>query len=183
MADTQTFETVALPHLDTVYRAAVALCRERSLAEDLTQTAFMKALQQFGSFQAGTNCKAWLIRILRNTWLDELRHRKVVGTVVPVEEQVLAETERPAATRWSNPEDLLENFSDDEVLKALGELPPDQRLTLFLVDVEELGQEDVARITAVAVGTVKSRVSRARAALEARLAAHARDLGLLGREP
>jgi RNA polymerase sigma-70 factor (ECF subfamily) len=175
------FEQTALPHLDAVYRAAYALCGQRAQAEDLAQTAFLKALQQFASFTPGTNCKAWLVQIVRNTWFDELRRRKVLGTVLPVEEQVVAEPERPVATVWSNAEDLLENFSDEEVLEALADLSPDQRLTLFLVDVEEFDQDQVAEITGVAVGTVKSRACRARAALKIRLAEYARDKGWLER--
>jgi len=82
---------------------------------------------------------------------------------------------------WSNAEDVLANFSDDEVRRALGELPDDQRLTLFLVDVEGLSQEEVAEITGVPAGTVKSRTSRARAALKERLMAWAKEMGLSGR--
>ena len=181
MADVKDFEQTALPHLDAVYRAALALCADAQRAQDLAQTTFCKALEKFASFQAGTNCKAWLLRILRNTWFDELRHRKVVGTTVSIEEDLLAGPEEPESTTWSDPQDLLENFSDEQVIRALAELPDEQRLTLYLIDVERLGQEEVARITGVAVGTIKSRTSRARAAMRNKLEAHARDLGWMGR--
>ncbi len=180
MADIKQFEELALPHLDTVYRAALAMCRQPSRADDLAQTTFTKALQSFKSFRTGTNIKAWLLRILNNTWIDELRHRKVVGPEVQADETLLG-GEPTEETAWSDPRDLLENFSDEQVISALQELPDDQRLTLYLIDVEDLSQEDVAEITGVAVGTVKSRTSRARSALKQRLEQHAKDLGFTGR--
>jgi RNA polymerase sigma-70 factor (ECF subfamily) len=183
MAEKKNFESIAMPHLDAVYRAAVALCRHGQEAEDLVQMTYAKALERFDSFQPGSNCRAWLLQILRNTWIDELRHRKVVGTTVSIEEGQPAIAEPPHAKEavWTNAKDVLENFSDDKVRRALGELPDDQRLTLFLVDVEGISQEEVAQITGVPAGTVKSRTSRAREALKQKLMAHARDLGLLGR--
>jgi len=183
MADTKDFESVAMPHLDAVYRAARALCRREDEAEELVQVVFAKALERFVSFAPGSNCRAWLLQILRNAWIDELRHRHVVGPVVSIEESrpAIADPPHPEEAAWSNAEDVLDNFSDGEVRRALGELPDDQRLTLFLVDVEGLGQEEAASITGVPAGTVKSRTSRARAALKEKLVAHAKELGWLGR--
>ena len=73
------FEAAALVHLDAVYRTGIALCGVKDLADDLVQTAFAKAFENFGSFKKGTNCKAWLIRILRNTWIDYLHVAKWNG--------------------------------------------------------------------------------------------------------
>ena len=171
-----------MPHLSAVYRAAMALCRHRQDAEELVQATFLKALERFDSFEAGTHCKAWLLRILRNTWFDELRHRKVVGPTVSAEKVAIAEPDGEAETMWTDARDLLENFSDEQIIAALGDLPDEQRLTLYLVDVEALSQEEAAGVLGVAVGTVKSRSSRARAVLKQRLAAHARDLGFVGRD-
>ncbi|HUU57970.1 MAG TPA: RNA polymerase sigma factor [Phycisphaerae bacterium] len=181
MADREQFESAALPHIEAVFRAAVALCGDREHAEDLVQVTYLKALEGFNSFRPGSNCRAWLVRILRNTWVDELRHRKVAGPQLPVNEGLLGAPDSPDETVWTNARDLLDNFSDQQVIRALGEIPEEQRLTLFLVDVEQLPQEEVAEIMAVAVGTVKSRTSRARAALKQRLFAHAKDLGFIGR--
>jgi RNA polymerase sigma-70 factor (ECF subfamily) len=175
------FEDVALPHLDSVFRAAVVLSGKGDLAEDLAQETFLKAWRQFGSFRPGSNCRAWLLKILRNTWIDQLRHRKVAGPPLPIEQAVVAETPPPEETRWSNAQDILENFSDEQVIDALRLLPADQRLALFLVDVEEAPHEEAAEILGVPVGTVKSRTSRARAALKKALMAHAKDLGFVGR--
>ena len=178
----ETFEKLAMPHLDAVYRAAVAICGRQSIAEDLVQDTFTKALSRFELFEKGTNCKAWLLQILRNTWIDKLRHQKVAGLTLPLEEEIVASASEDQETFWSNAEDLLENFSDEQVIKALSELPEDQRLTLFLTDVENLSQKDVAQITGVAVGTVKSRTSRARTELKNKLSSYAKQMGLNGGE-
>ena len=181
MADRNEFETIAMPHLNSVFRAAFALCGRADQAEDLAQTTVLKAFERFASFRVGTSCRAWMLRILRNTWIDSLRHRKVVGTVLAVDEALVAAPAEAGKTTWSNAADVLENFSDEQVIKALAELPDDQRLALFLVDVEDMSHDEAAEIMNVAVGTVKSRTSRARAALRDRLRAHAEDLGLAGR--
>ena len=181
MADRKAFERIAMPHMETVYRAAVAMAGRRSDAEELTQTTFLKAMERFGSFKEGTHCKAWLLRILRNTWYDQLRHRGIVGPTADADELPLEAPDEAEETHWSDPEDLLQNFSDEQIIRALGELPEEQRLTLYLVEVESMSHEEAAEVLDVAVGTVKSRSSRAREALRGRLSAHARDLGYLGR--
>ena len=180
-ADAGDFQSIALPYLDNVYRAAMALSGKSDRADDLTQQTFLKALAQFGSFRRGSNCRAWLLKILRNTWIDGLRHLKVAGVTVPIEEAAVAGETEPEETRWSNADDILENFSDEQVIDALRQLPDDQRLALYLVDVEELPHDEVAQIVGVAPGTIKSRTSRARAALKEILLAHARDLGFVAR--
>lgn len=176
---TDNFEEVALPHLNAVYRAAVALCGRPSDADDLVQATLLKAFERFDSFQAGTNCKAWLLKILRNIWIDQLRRQKVRGTVLPIAEEIIAQAPPRDETVWSNPQDLLDNFSDEQVINALSKLPEDQRFTLFLIDVEQLSQEEVAEITRVAVGTVKSRTSRARGNLKEKLTSYARQTGFI----
>ena len=181
MADKDKFESIALPYLDTIYRAAVALCGRVENAEDLVQATYLKALESFDSFRPGTNCRAWLLRILRNTWIDQLRHIKITGPEVRIEQNLLADPPRQQETVWSNANDIMENFSDEQVIKALGELPEEQRLTLFLVDIEDFSLEEVGEITDVAVGTVKSCTSRARAALRHKLLGHARRLGFMRR--
>lgn len=170
-----------MPYLDGVFRAAVALCGRWQKAEDLTQETFLRAFERFDSFRPGTNCRAWLLQILRNVWIDQLRKKKVAGQELPLEENIVAEKNHKDEIVWSDAQDLIENFSDEQVIKALSELPEDQRLTLFLIDVEQLSQKEVAQITGVAEGTVKSRTSRGRAVLKERLASYARRMGLTGR--
>jgi RNA polymerase sigma-70 factor (ECF subfamily) len=174
------FEKIALPHLNAVYRAAVALCGNPNKADDLVQTTYLKALQKFSSFKTGTNCRAWLLTILRNHWIDELRHKKCDLNSVHFDETI-AEKEPSEAQEalWTNADDLLENFSDEQIIKALGRLSDEQRLTLFLIDVEQYSQEDVAQITDVALGTVKSRTSRARAVLRRELKNYSEEMGYL----
>ncbi|MBE0534233.1 MAG: RNA polymerase sigma factor [Phycisphaerae bacterium] len=175
-----TFEAIAMPHLDAVYRTAYALSGRSDTADDLTQAALLKALEHFSSFQVNTNCKAWLLRILRNIWIDRLRRLKTAGPQLPLDEALVGEAPEIAESVWSDAHDLLENFSDEQVIKALAQLAVEQRLTLYLVDVEGLGHEEVAEITGVAVGTVKSRTSRARATLKKCLAARANEMGWAG---
>ena len=175
------FERTALPHLDPVYRTAIALSGRSSEAEDLTQATFARALERFERFEPGTNCKAWLLQILRNIWVDRLRRKKTAGSAVPLDESLVAAKESSEDTTWSDAEDLLENFSDDQIIEAMRQLPDDQRLTLYLIDVEQLSQQEVADITDVAVGTVKSRTSRARTELKKRLTSYAQERGFRGR--
>ena len=178
--DSKSFEDIAVPHLDAVYRAAVAICGHQRGAEDLVQETFLKAFERFELFEKGTNCKAWLLQILRNSWIDRLRHRKVMGHAVSFDEEIIVETENDdSETIWSNADDLLENFSDEQVIKALNELGPEQRMTLFLIDVEQMSQKEVAEITGVAVGTVKSRASRGRVELKRKLNAYAKEMGFI----
>ncbi len=174
------FEKIAMVHIDAVYRAALALSGAREMSDDLVQTTFLKAFENFGSFKSNTNCRAWLMRILRNTWIDRLRRKKTAGYHLPLDDELVDPKSADIETVWSNPQDLLENFSDEQIIKALAGLADDQRLTLYLVDVEGLNQEDVAKITDVAVGTVKSRTSRARAVLRGSLASYAREMGWTG---
>lgn len=173
----KSFEETALPHLNSVYRAAVAICGKPDVADDLVQVTFLKAMEKFGSFKSGTNCKAWLLTILRNSWIDELRHKKYDNYSVQLDENMVEEQSQTVESTWTDAEDLLENFSDEQIIKALGQLPDDQRLTLFLIDVEQYSQDDVASITGVAVGTVKSRTSRARGILKQQLERYSKDMG------
>ncbi|MFC1760821.1 RNA polymerase sigma factor [Planctomycetota bacterium] len=182
MAENQnSFEQTALVHLDAVLRTAMALCGRREMAEDLTQATYVKALERFGTFRPGSNAKAWLFQILRNHWVDHLRHLKVVGPRVPMDEQQVDTRPAIEETSWSDAEDLLENFSDAQVIQALTRLPEDQRMVLYLVDVEQLSHQEVSEIVDVAVGTIKSRTSRARAQLRQELANYAQDMGFINR--
>lgn len=180
MAEKRDFESEALVHLDALYRTAYALCSNSQDAEDLVQQTCLKAFESFGSFKKGTNCRAWLLRILRNKRIDRIRHDRYVEKSIEIDEEIVAEPETVEETNWTDSTDLLENFSEPQIIRALRELPDDSRLTLFLVDVEELSQEEVAGIMDVAVGTVKSRTSRARVALKEKLLAYAKEMGLDG---
>lgn len=181
-ADTGSFEEIALGYIDVVYRVAVGLCGKSVDADDLVQDTFLKAFERFGMFEQGTNCKSWLLTILRNTWIDRLRHQKVVGNVVSLEDDIIDQAGEVDEDVKLNSSELLERFSDEQIIKALKRLPHEQRLTLLLIDVEQLSQNDVAEIIGVAVGTVKSRVSRGRMELKTRLESYAKEMGLTGGE-
>lgn len=173
----KSFEKIALPHLNAVYRAAMALCGHSSEAEDMVQATYLKAMESFGSFETGSNFRAWLLSILRNAWIDEMRRRQRHEKTLPLDEERIEQPVSPQEVAWTNPRDLLENFSDEKVIKALQQLPDGQRLTLFLIDVEQYSQDEVAQITGTEVGTVKSRTSRARANLKLQLKQYASDIG------
>lgn len=175
------FEQTVLVHLDAVFRAAVALCGRRDQADDLAQATLLKAFERFETFRSGTNAKAWLFQILRNHWIDQLRRRKTAGPSVSLDEDRVDDRPHVEETAWSDARDLLENFGDHQVIGALNRLPEDQRLVLYLVDVEQLSHQEVADIAGVAVGTIKSRTSRARRLLKEELAGYAREMGFLDR--
>lgn len=170
-----------MPHLDAVFRAAVAICGQTLLAEDLTQTTYLKAVDSFDTFRPGTRCKAWLLQILRNTWIDYLRKQNSIHEEPCADDGQVPARPEHEQTAWSDAQDLLGNFSDEQVIAALGKLPDEQRLTLFLIDVEGISGHEVAQITGVPEGTVKSRTNRARLALKQSLQTHARELGFVGR--
>ena len=170
------FTAEALDHLDAVYRAAVALCGQTAQADDLVQTTYLKALQKFNLFAAGSNCRAWLLRILRNSWIDELRRQKTEGTQVSID---LDGIELAIAGEQPGGEDWQEQFSDEQVIQSLLAVPEEMRMAVLCSDVEQFSQEEIAEIMDIAVGTVKSRVSRGRAMLRQQLANHAREMGFV----
>jgi len=162
VADRERFEREALVWVDAVHRAAYALCGDSASADDLAQATFLKAWQSFAGFAEGTNCRAWLLRILRNTWLDQVR-KKTPAQLEPESLGMLAADDRPDPP--IGPEAIqqhLDRFADERVAAAVLALPDDFRLALFLVDVEGYSHQEAAEIMGVAVGTVKSRTSRAR---------------------
>lgn len=171
VSDRDRFGAEAMPWVDAVYRAAMALCGDPAVADDLAQTTYLKAWERFDRYEAGTNCRAWLMQILRNTWFDRLRKHQPVE--LPHEnalEQLAADAESPEPPPPGDVAGYLEQMDDERLVAALGSLPEDFRLALFLVDVEEYSHEEAAEMLGVAVGTVKSRTSRARKMLRQALA-------------
>ena len=171
------FETEALPHLDAVYRVSLRLCADPSQAEDLTQETMLKAYRSWHQYRQGTNAKAWLLTILRHTFINQYRRERKRAADIDVSE---VEHFTVLAGADTDPEgDYYRQIVDDEVVRAIDQLPEDFRETLVLSDIEGLSYQEIADVTEVPVGTVKSRLFRARQALQARLRAYAVEMGFL----
>jgi RNA polymerase sigma-70 factor, ECF subfamily len=154
-----TFEALSLPLFDQLYNFAYWLTQDRSEAEDLVQETYAKALRGFSSFQLGTNFRAWMFRILRNAFLSS---KSGLKTTIPLEED-----DPPVATPdYSTPESLLLAQADRETVRtALKELPVHLREILLLCEVEEMSYQEIGQTLAIPIGTVMSRLFRARHAL------------------
>lgn len=177
------FEREALPYLDNVYATALRLTRSPSDAEDLVQDTLLKAYRFYDRFEAGTNMKAWLLRICTNTFINRyrrsVRERKVFDGAVakPVGEGVMS---RAAMRGLTNPvEDAQRRLLASEIQKAIDELPEDYRIMILLADVEELAYKEIAEIVGCPIGTVMSRLHRARTALRVSLADFAQRSGVV----
>lgn len=154
-----TFEDLALPLFDQLYNFAHWLAQDASEAEDLVQETYAKALRGFSSFQAGTNFRAWIFRILRNSFLTS---RTGLKTKVALEDDSVEAIPSAAPT----PEEVLVEQANREMVRdALTELPVPYREILLLCEVEEMSYEEIAQVLGIPSGTVMSRLHRARKAL------------------
>ncbi len=155
------FEELAMPLFDSLYNFARWLAQDRDEAEDLVQETYAKALRGFASFEKGSNFRAWMFRILRNTFLTS---RTGLKATVPLEDDNSPVIPVSADT----PESILLGSLDQQRLQdAIAELPVAYREVLLLCDVEEMSYREIADALAVPIGTVMSRISRARSALRA----------------
>jgi RNA polymerase sigma-70 factor (ECF subfamily) len=168
------FEQVALPHLDALYTAALRLSRNPDDAKDLLQETVLRAYRFFHQFHPGTNCRAWLLTILYNNFRNGYRH-SAIEQVAPTEAEFERELDahgQLSGRSGNNPETLLLNrILGQQIEAALAGLPEEFREALFLVDVQELNYQEVAALLEIPIGTVKSRVSRARAMMREALRA------------
>jgi RNA polymerase sigma-70 factor, ECF subfamily len=163
------FEELAMPLFDSLYNFAHWLTQNREEAEDLVQETYAKALRGFGSFQPGTNFRAWIFRILRNTFLTS-RTGLAATRTVPLETE--DDQEQSVAVSRETPESiLLEQASHERVQVALEAVPVIYREVLLLCDVEEMSYQEIAETLGVPIGTVMSRLYRARKALRMALEA------------
>ena len=163
--DAESFETLAMPLFNALYNFAHWLTHNREEAEDLVQEAYLKAIKGFASFQQGTNFRAWMYRILRNTFLTSRSGLNVKMTVpLDREEDVVG---RPTDT----PEAALLARADQQMLQsALERLPVQFREVILLCDVEEMSYQEIAEIIGIPIGTVMSRLSQARKSMRDLLA-------------
>ena len=157
------FEDLAMPLFDSLYNFAHWLTQNREEAEDLVQETYAKALKGFASFRLGTNFRAWMFRILRNTFLTSRTGLKATATV-PLEPE---EGGPELAVESTTPETILmDRLSQESVRGALDQLPVNFREILLLCEVEEMSYQEIAETLSIPIGTVMSRLSRARKALE-----------------
>jgi RNA polymerase sigma-70 factor, ECF subfamily len=179
----QEFEALALTHLDSLYASALRLTKNERDAEDLVQDTCMRAYRFFDKFERGTNIKAWLFRILTNTFINRYR-RKVkerAATEGPEQEAVQALFfSQDATDQASNPERFLfDRLLSDDVLRAIDSLPIDFRMVVILADLQEFSYKEIADILACPVGTVMSRLFRGRKLLQKMLRDYAAGLGVI----
>ena len=172
MADQARFAEDTEQYMSSLYSAALRMTRNRADAEDLVQETYLKAYRAYASFREGTNLKAWLYRILTNTFINTYRAKRRHPDETELEEvedfylyRRLGGLEAAAAGR-SAEDEVLDSFTDDEVKQAIESLPENFRITVLLADVEGFSYKEIAEITGVPIGTVMSRLHRGRRALE-----------------
>ncbi len=177
------FEDAAMPFLDSLYNTAYRMARNPQDAEDLIQETYLKAYKYYDKFQEGTNFKAWLFKILKNTFINRYRKKQQEPALAAFSEiedafETLVSAERPGSLP-SPEERLLENVLDEHVQRAVDELPPDYRMVVLLADLEDFSYKEIAEILDIPVGTVMSRLYRGRRQLEQVMLDYARDRGYL----
>ncbi len=192
MADQATFTAQAMEYMPSLYSAALRMTRNPADAEDLVQETYLKAYRGFGGFEQGTNLKAWLYRILTNTFINRYRaaQRRPDETDLDEVEDLylyrrLGGLEGARASR-SAEDELLDGLTETEVREAVESLPEQFRLAVLLADVEGFSYKEIAEILDVPIGTVMSRLHRGRRALQKRLYEFAAGRGLVdarGEEP
>lgn len=180
------FERDAMAYVDQLYGAAVRLTHNRADAEDLVQETYAKAFASFQQFEPNTNLKAWLYRILTNTFINTYRRRQRQPQEAPgegVEDWQLARAESHSSMGLRSAEmEALDRMPDSTVTDAMNALSPDFRLAVYLADVEGFSYKQIAAIMGTPIGTVMSRLNRGRTMLRDKLADYARELGIGGRD-
>src|SRR5246500_392995 len=185
MADQATFADQAMEYMSSLYSAALRMTRNPSDAEDLVQETYLKAYRAFGSFQEGTNLKAWLYRILTNTFINSYRARRRRPEQSELDEvedlylyRRLGGLEAVSAGR-SAEEAVLEHLTESDIKEAVESLPEQSRMAVLLADVEGFSYKEIAEILDVPIGTVMSRLHRGRKALQKPLHQFGMERGLV----
>jgi RNA polymerase sigma-70 factor (ECF subfamily) len=187
MADRDRFADLAMEHMDSLYAGALRMTRNPADAEDLVQETYLKAYRGFAGFEEGTNIKAWLYRILTNTYINRYRQQKRrpdESDIDDIEDFYLYRRLGgidEARISKSAEDTMFELFTDDEVKDALESLPESFRMAVLLADVEGFAYKEIAEILDIPIGTVMSRLHRGRKALQKRLYEFAVERGIVAR--
>ena len=176
------FERDAMSYVDQLYSAALRMTRNPADAEDVVQDTYLKAFSSFHQFKPGTNLKAWLYRILTNTFITSYRksqRQPQLADGADVEDWQLHRAESHTSTGLRSAEvEALDRMPDGVVTDALASLSEDFRMAVYLADVEGFSYKEIAEIMGTPIGTVMSRLNRGRAQLRAKLADHAAEMGI-----
>lgn len=181
----QAFVTEAVPHMDALYSTALRLTKNKGDAEDLVQEAMLKAYRYFGKYERGTNCKAWMFKIMTNTFINNYRRAKkrkevsVNEEIRPLAERAVASESNPLAEHFGDQDTMFFKLFGDEVKQALEDVPVDFRIVVLLADLQEFAYKEIADIIDVPIGTVMSRLYRGRRILQTKLAVYAKEQGYL----
>jgi RNA polymerase sigma-70 factor (ECF subfamily) len=177
------FEAAAMPFVDALYNTAYRMTRNAEDAEDLIQETYLKAYKYYDKFTEGTNFKAWLFKIMKNTFINNYRKQQSAppqSDFADIEESFESQVSEEVTRKVKDPEEeLLEDVLDDDVQRALEELPEDYRMVVILADLEGFAYKEIADILEVPVGTVMSRLYRGRRRLEEAMLGYAREHGYI----
>lgn len=178
------FEREAVPHMDALYNFALKMTGDSDEADDLVQETYLKAFRFFDKFEKGTNCKAWLFRIMKNTYINKYRKESKEPDKVDYEEvENFYENVKPSSTDSAHLEkDIYDNLLDDELSEAINSLPEDFKTVVILCDIEGFTYEEIADFIDIPIGTIRSRLHRARKMLFTKLQKYAIERGYISKD-